>query len=982
MKKSLLFIISIFILALGVQAQNNPAVTTSYTTPFYETTQQNLSIRIENQQSNCNQAINNATFSLSTLTLNNYVSALQSWSSSITNNILAYFTTTAAIACDQETRGFVYGVTAPILSSNITAIITLTTKDISDETSNININIPLVKDVITPSIVSYTPNNYSFVKNETIQFSYTFLEQETGLKTTGLYIGYDDNTAPLSTGVVSASIPFICSTGNLCTTNLNPNGLQTYIDYRIVNVSDNAWNLLDDGNNFPNHLFVDNQNPSVTLLSPNDAISTNNNTLNLQYIQSDNSFVAPSPFNPYLTCYTSIDTTTIDTKTNVKNGTTNSITADITNQTDGSHYWYTQCLDIAGNSKVTGIKTFTLDRTAPTITLSSLQNNTIIPQSQILLDITDAQSSVDKVYYTYNSTSGNIFTTSPYMLDALTLTDGTYNFLVTANDTLGNTGTTSFTFTIDTQPPTIVSLTPANGTISNKTAIFTYTTTDNHATQVDCQVDVDGNQTTQGTIISNDTINNGSTKTVTTTLTDGIHSYGLNCKDSVQNSVRNGLNYIIIDDTSPRLDLVKPANQVWFNYNTPYIIYNVSDKYGINKCDLYVNNLFNQTNQTQIIENDYTTFNMNWTEGPSTWRIECTDNYNNKVTSSTQTINVDTIKPTQSLIITPPQAEYQTDNIQIKWAVTDTNKQRSLFELFYPNGTLYTNTTDETTNLSINKLTLSTTGNYSIHIYGNDTTSNELNYYDNLTIKDTTAPTITSSTPTNQATISSGTTTQLIELTTDEQAICRVSDKFTEFNNMTQMNYTTSTYHNYTALNLNSGNSYNYYFQCEDNNSNRMSNTFNLTFSVAAQQSGGGGSSGGGGGGGGSNKPITEITPIVQPKITPIVKTNLQEDKQEINNNKQTHESDSSQTDNIEPTTKTLKQKTTGLLGITGSTITAFLTKKTVYTPVGAIVIGALSWAGFIGTNRIITRRRLKKVQFRPESPSQEETKWKPGNQN
>jgi len=341
---------------------------------------------------------------------------------------------------------------------------------------------------------------------------------------------------------------------------------------------------------------------------------------------------------------------------------------------------------------------------------------------------------------------------------------------------------------------------------------------------------------------------------------------------------------------------------------------------------------------------------MNWTEESSIWNIACTDNNGNIQESETRTINIDTIIPTTILNINPNPAEYQTGNIEINWNVNDLNKESSIIEISYPNGTIYITSTNETINVSISKLKLYTVGDYSVHIFGNDSAGNSVDTYENLTITDTIKPSITSTTPENSYEYESGTGSTILELLTDENSICKYSNQYLLWENMTQMNYTGSNLHSQTIAGLNSGNSYTYYFMCEDLNENRMDNTHNLTFSVksASQNPSGGG---GGGGGGGTTETVQPIIqeetgiPTIPPQVEP-----PQENNQQENNNQIT----GAVTGND------------GLTGITGSAVLGQLKKKSIYIPLGVLAVGALSWGGIAGTRKLAQIRKLKKVQFKP----------------
>ncbi len=131
---------------------------------------------------------------------------------------------------------------------------------------------------------------------------------------------------------------------------------------------------------------------------------------------------------------------------------------------------------------------------------------------------------------------------------------------------------------------------------------------------------------------------------------------------------------------------------------------------------------------------------------------------------------------------------------------------------------------------------------------------------------DTSPPVVSLVNPTQDQVLPAGTTETPINITTDEAAVCRYSTdaSLITWDDMTQFPFSDSTNHSRIRTGLANGNTYYEYFLCEDSIPNRMTETTNLTFSVASpappsnNNGGGGGSGGGGGGGSGSGDEETE----------------------------------------------------------------------------------------------------------------------------
>ena len=98
---------------------------------------------------------------------------------------------------------------------------------------------------------------------------------------------------------------------------------------------------------------------------------------------------------------------------------------------------------------------------------------------------------------------------------------------------------------------------------------------------------------------------------------------------------------------------------------------------------------------------------------------------------------------------------------------------------------------------------------------------------------DTTAPTITSSRPTNNTNLSSGTTSVVLFAETNERATCRylntTGGSFATMNNFT---HTGRISHSIQLTGLTDGTTYNYYIQCQDETGNLNSTNYVVSFGV------------------------------------------------------------------------------------------------------------------------------------------------------
>ncbi len=280
--------------------------------------------------------------------------------------------------------------------------------------------------------------------------------------------------------------------------------------------------------------------------------------------------------------------------------------------------------------------------------------------------------------------------------------------------------------------------------------------------------------------------------------------------------------------------------------------------------------MFNQTiDQDRIMRHYYTNLykhspsswtlvykEQNLTNGTYSFYARTKESSGNEYSTEERTVNVSIIIPD----ITPPSAvsnisKQSYNTTWIYWNWTNPSDPDLSEAIIYIDNLNVANTSNNYYNATgLNPDTV-----YTIRINTKDTEGN-INYT-NITDTASTSegpdiypPNIQSTSPSNSSSLSAGTTSTTIHLTTDEIAVCRYNTTNTNISwqNMTEINNTNSTEHNFTVTGLSNGNTYNYYFLCEDNESNVMASSYHLRFSISSS-SGSGGSSGGGGGGGSSS---------------------------------------------------------------------------------------------------------------------------------
>ncbi len=202
--------------------------------------------------------------------------------------------------------------------------------------------------------------------------------------------------------------------------------------------------------------FVDSAAPTVTIIHPTTA-TFNNRTLLVNISATDSGAGVSTIFFDW-------------------NGTNTTYTSPvIVNFTEGSITLKAYANDTVGNLGSATV-TFTVDVTAPTVTIVSPENKTY-NNATILVNLTTTNGpngTVDTVRYNWNGTFA-VYNTTHFV----TFPEGSITLNATVNDTAGNSGNATRVFTVDTIKPNVTIHSPENITYSSQSILVNLSATDN-----------------------------------------------------------------------------------------------------------------------------------------------------------------------------------------------------------------------------------------------------------------------------------------------------------------------------------------------------------------------------------------------------------------------------------------------------------------------------------------------------------------------
>lgn len=195
--------------------------------------------------------------------------------------------------------------------------------------------------------------------------------------------------------------------------------------------------------------------PVIAITAPTASARLTNNKPTIKWkVTDDDSGVAESTVSIKIDSGTAI--TTGFTKTAITGGYEFSYTPS-TALADGSHTIAFNAKDNDGNAAAQKTVTFVVDTVAPTLTITSPNDNIKVNQATCVVSGTTNDATSSPVSVTINGTSVTVGTDGSFS-KSITLNEGANTITIVATDSAGKSTTVTRTVTLDTGAPTFVSV--------------------------------------------------------------------------------------------------------------------------------------------------------------------------------------------------------------------------------------------------------------------------------------------------------------------------------------------------------------------------------------------------------------------------------------------------------------------------------------------------------------------------------------------
>ncbi len=315
-------------------------------------------------------------------------------------------------------------------------------------------------------------------------------------------------------------------------------------------------------------LYIDTTQPSITINSPNEGNISETSFVEFNFTVEDN---MASTLLCDLTINGSINNTSpIVVQNNIPK------TYNVSGFTDGLFYWNITCEDNASNINTSLTRNFTIAE-SPTILLGNPENNTWLNNNTVSFFFTPSDNSGQIENCTLildnqvNQSNLTILAGQENNITIYDLADGKYSWTINCSDPSGNSNENKSQklLYVDTTGPAMTLHFPDGILPLNYDDVtFNWTAVDNIATNMTCNITLDGIINVSNIPIINDSIAN----VTIINLTLGSHEWNVTCWDTLNNT--NTSETITFNINSP--DLTLNASEIMFNNTNPEEGHNIT----------------------------------------------------------------------------------------------------------------------------------------------------------------------------------------------------------------------------------------------------------------------------------------------------------------------------------------------------------------------------------------------------------------------
>jgi subtilisin family serine protease len=437
---------------------------------------------------------------------------------------------------------------------------------------------------------------------------------------------------------------------------------------------------------------------------------------------------------------------------------------------DGNYSFTSKAYDAAGNIGTSPAVLVTVDNTAPTASISSPANGSVVTGASVAISANAADASgIQKVdFYRDGGQLIGTDTSAPYSVSwSLSgVSNDSHNLYVVATDMTGNSAASAgVSVVVDNAPPAVAITTPASGAKVGGTISVSANATDNVGISK-VQFYRDSN-VLLGTVLSPPFSINWNT----TSVTAGAHTLYAVATDSSNLTATSATISVTVDNTLPTVTLTAPTSNALLHGAAVTMSATASDNIAVAKVDFY-------RDSNVLLGTDSTSpYSISWdsttaTSGGHTVYAVATDSAGNTKSSTVINVTVDNTGPTVSLTAPVNGAVVSGTAVTFSATASD-NVAMSKVEFYRDNDVLLGSDTSSPYSFTFNSTTV-TSGAHTLYAAGIDTAGNRTNSVAVSITVDNTAPTVSITSPLNGATVARNSTVNILANATDNVVVTKV----------------------------------------------------------------------------------------------------------------------------------------------------------------------------------------------------------------
>ena len=315
--------------------------------------------------------------------------------------------------------------------------------------------------------------------------------------------------------------------------------------------------------------------------------------------------------------------------------------------------------------------TFLVDSVSPLVSLV-YPTNSSFSSLVSALNYTAQDSNLESCWYSLDNGINNVSVSCGSNVSGLNSGQGNSIWKIYANDSFGNLGSASVTFSVDSINPSLSIAFPTEGQAfgNNMSLSLNYSVSDSNLQACWYNIDDSVNVSINGCL--NTTFN----------VSEGSHSLKLYANDSFGNGIIGQRNFSV-NVGAPSISLSSPVDGEFLKMGNVSFVY-TADDLSLKSCELWGNFTgtfeLNQTNSSAVLPGVPATFALNLSDGNYFWNIKCNDGDGNSAFNGNRSFVVDTINP--SVILSQPTGvKSSRNNVPLSYFVSDSNVNSCWFNV-------------------------------------------------------------------------------------------------------------------------------------------------------------------------------------------------------------------------------------------------------------------------------------------------------------